>query len=492
MTGESKPSQTSPLTFSGPSPQVPSAGEEVKPEIKGYQIHSKLGEGGMGVVWRAHQVSTNRDVAVKVMSARAFGSEHAIARFEREVELAARLEHPNIARVYDSGIHEKTYYYAMELIPGQHLDEYVQAHQLTHRQVFELMCAVCSGVQYAHQRGVIHRDLKPSNILVTEDGQPHILDFGLAKDILEEASQAMSVDGDTMGTLAYMSPEQAAGRVPDVGTGSDIYSLGVILYHLLTGNLPHDVHSSRYEVLKRIQEDEPVRPSKLNRHISRDLDAIVLKCLEKDSGRRYQSVGELAEDMRHWLGGLPVKARSINTWYVLGKLIARYRVAAVILCLLAVIILSTSFIGIYSLYQVTTAKADNAIMAEEHRKELAAYDAYVRENAFNFFLERWHDKDTTAFQYMVSVSDDTREHKAATFLLDPRPIEQKHLPWSDMSDEDRLFWQFVTAEHRLQDGNKSEARKAYQQCLAEAKDPEQWLMRKVRLRLKELQEETDP
>src|SRR5262245_57351627 len=153
---------------------------EFRPQVEGYEIIERIGSGGMGTVWRAVQTSTRRDVALKLVSAAMFGSDRARLRFDREVELMARLEHPNIARVYDSGTDRGGYFYAMQLIRGLPLDQYVSLHRLSNRQIIELMRLVCQAVMFAHQRGVIHRDLKPSNIIVTPDGQPHVLDFGLA------------------------------------------------------------------------------------------------------------------------------------------------------------------------------------------------------------------------------------------------------------------------------------------------------------------------
>jgi len=225
--------------------------------------------------------------------------------------LAARLNHPNIARIYDSGLSEGLYYYAMELIEGVPLDAYVRRRRLSTRQTMELMLTVCEAVQHAHQNGVIHRDLKPSNILVTEDGRPRVVDFGLARTVLDENTfRTLSTDGDITGTPAYMSPEQAAGGGPHLDARTDIYSLGIVLYELLIGDFPYDVSTSMLQTLQNIQESNPIRPSKLVRHLDRDLQAIVLTALAKEPDRRYPSAAELGGDIRRWLAGRPIRARS--------------------------------------------------------------------------------------------------------------------------------------------------------------------------------------
>ena len=200
------------------------------PQVEGYETIGPLGQGGMATVWRAVQKSTQREVALKLLAGGPFASDKVRARFEREVELTARLEHPNIARIYDSGIRHGVYYYAMELVDGVHLDAHVVGRGLSRLQIMALMRTVCEAVQHAHQRGVIHRDLKPSNILVAEDGQPRVLDFGLAKALLEsDGGLTISAEGAVAGTPAYMSPEQAAGHQDEIDTRTDVYSLGVVL-----------------------------------------------------------------------------------------------------------------------------------------------------------------------------------------------------------------------------------------------------------------------
>jgi len=212
---------------SEPRPEDGSVFEVPAPDIDGYTILDKLGEAGQGQVWRAIQLSTKRQVALKIPRVSFLHSKKVLARFEREVELAASLKHPNIVPIHDSGLYKGTYYLVMDLIEGVHLDEYVSQKGLSEKQILELMQTVCQAVQYAHQNGIIHRDLKPSNILVTAEGTPYVLDFGLARHLTgDDAFQTMTMDGQVIGTPAYMSPEQAAGLLNRVDTRSDVYSMG--------------------------------------------------------------------------------------------------------------------------------------------------------------------------------------------------------------------------------------------------------------------------
>ncbi len=290
------------------------------PAIDGYRIVSMLGQGGMGTVWRAIQLSTRRDVALKLLSHGIAASTKAQSRFEREVELAARLEHPNLARVYDSGRDGGAYFYAMELIEGLHLDAHVGARRCSKRQTLELVRNVARAIQHAHQRGVIHRDLKPSNILVTPDGQPHVVDFGLAKTLIDDqTNRAISLDGDVAGTPAYMSPEQAAGKVEQIDTRSDVYSLGVILFQLLTGRMPHNTTGTTFQVMRRIVEQDAPSPRSVTRTIDRELEALLLKALARDPDKRYATAGELANDLDNYLSGDPLTAKRPTTVYFLRK-----------------------------------------------------------------------------------------------------------------------------------------------------------------------------
>ena len=324
------------ITKYDPSSPMPAAQESVAPKIEGYQVLESLGHGGMGTVWHAMQLGTRRKVALKLMSAAVFTSEQARIRFDREVELTARLAHPNIAQVFDSGIDRGIYFYAMERIDGIPLDLYVETHKLPRREILELMLTICRAIRHAHQRGVIHRDLKPGNILVDADGQPHIVDFGLAQTIMREPERIdapnsspakdgqTSIDTDVAGTPAFMSPEQASGKFDRLDIRADVFSLGVILYRLLLKQPPHDLFGSAAEVLRRVAQNEPTPPRTIDPTIDRDLDALLLRALAHDPDDRYASAGEMARDLDNYLSGDALIARPHTFFYVLRKQLARH------------------------------------------------------------------------------------------------------------------------------------------------------------------------
>ena len=322
------------------SPGVRAGPLEERPDIPGYKILEPLGRGGMGMVWRAEQVSTRRQVALKLTISPRMESPRARARFQREVELTARLDHPNIARLYDSGLHQGMCYYAMELIDGVPLDQYVKSKALSRRQTLTLMRSVCQAVLFAHLHAVIHRDLKPSNILVSADGQPHVLDFGLAKSLLEEEeAPAISIEGQIAGTPAYMSPEQAAGHQNQIDTRTDVFSLGVILYELLTGQSPHDLSGSMFDVLQRVTEGRIRRPREADRSVDHELEALLLTALARNPEERYASAGALAKDIGNYLEGEPLDTRAHRTLYFLRKKAAKYRVPIAVSLVVSLVLL---------------------------------------------------------------------------------------------------------------------------------------------------------
>ncbi len=349
------PGGVAPSSYSGPAPvgtedvtMVSGSGSGLtrerahvpteRPLIDGYELLSETHRGGQGVVYRATQLSTKRTVALKVLLDGPFAGDVARRRFEREVELAASLRHPNIVRILESGISQGRYYFAMEYIDGRPLDVFLSETKPSLRETLGLLEQVCQAVNFAHQRGVIHRDLKPSNILVDGEGSVQVLDFGLAKshtapDARGTTVRALSTPGQIMGTLAYMSPEQAAG-LEEVDVRSDVYSLGVIAYEALLGRPPYSVVGTLAEILQRIAQDDPTPPrsardsSRFGRLLDDEVGTILLKALEKSPSRRYQSAGELGADLRRYLQGEPIEAKRASGFYVLRKMLRRYRLQA--------------------------------------------------------------------------------------------------------------------------------------------------------------------
>jgi eukaryotic-like serine/threonine-protein kinase len=310
----SRPRDPDPTTAHLTSGEKPTRNGEPEPGDRvryfgDYEIQHEIGRGGMGVVYRARQISLNRLVALKMLRDAALASADELRRFQNEAEAVARLDHPHIIPVYEVGENDGRRYFSMKLISGPSLHEALSPFTADPRAAAALMVVVAEAVHHAHQRGILHRDLKPSNILLDDRSQPHVSDFGLAKRV--EGDDGMTPSLAVLGTPAYMAPEQAWGKKRLVTTLSDVYGLGAILYALLIGKAPF-AGETVLETLDQVRLQPPVAPSRIDPKVPRDLETICLKCLEKDPARRYASAEVLAGDLSRYLAGEPILARPVG------------------------------------------------------------------------------------------------------------------------------------------------------------------------------------
>ena len=331
-----------------------------------YTIQSVIASGGMGTVFKAVQESPRRTVAIKVMKA-GVNTAAELRRFEFEAQLLGRLRHPGIAQIYEAGTHcadgSSVPFFAMEYIPNaKDIIHYSADKNLGTRERLELFAKVCEAVHHGHQRGIIHRDLKPGNILVGSSGNPRVIDFGVARatDSDMALTQHQTDVGQLVGTVQYMSPEQCEADPLDIDTRSDVYSLGIVLYELLCGCLPYDLHHVPvFEATRVIRDEVPPRPSKLNSKLRGDLETIVLKALEKDRDRRYQSAAEMGQDVQRYLVGDAITARPASSVYQLRVFARRNKgflaaASAVVVVLAAGVIASSTLYFRSRNYQIQT------------------------------------------------------------------------------------------------------------------------------------------
>ncbi|MGJ8636906.1 MAG: tetratricopeptide repeat protein [Phycisphaerales bacterium] len=366
-TQASHPSQNKHHT---PHPYLPAT-------IGRYRIESLIGQGGMGAVYKAQQDSPRRTVALKVIKA-GVASKNLLLRFEIEAQILGKLDHPGIATIYEAGTFDEGQgtqpFFAMEFVEGQELLDYANSKNLGTRDRLTLLAKIADAVQHAHQKGIIHRDLKPGNILVNNKGQIKILDFGVARATDADIQTAtMQTDiGQLIGTIPYMSPEQASGNPDDLDTRSDVYAIGVIAYELLTGQMPYDLKQKMiHEAVRVIREDQPKALSTINKTFRGDVEIIVSKALVKEKEHRYQSASDLSSDIERYLSNEPIEARPPSTWYQLTKFSKRNKalvvgVIAVLIVSVAGALISINFaMGEAEQKRIAIQAADDARIAEE-------------------------------------------------------------------------------------------------------------------------------
>lgn len=384
--------------------------------IPGYAVAERLDRGGQGVVYRAVQRTTGQAVAIKVIREGPFAGAQGQARFDREVRILAQLRHPNIVHIHDSGVARGQHYFVMDYIAGRTLDEQIAGAADEIGPVLGLFLKVCRAVNAAHLRGVIHRDLKPSNIIVDDDGEPHVLDFGLAK--LDEASsdddpgaQGMTVTGQFIGSAPWSSPEQVEGPPDRVDLRTDVYSLGMILFRMLTGRMPYPDETNVRRVFEHIVHTEPVRPSTLRPDVDGELDTIVLKCLAKEPQRRYQSAVALAEDIERYMSGQPLLARMPSTMYQLRKLVQRHKLSAALVAALAV----TAALSAVSLGILYRRAALRKSEAESARAQAEAVTDFLTHTLASAAPEKVPGQDLT----VRALVDRAAEESGVKFASEP-------------------------------------------------------------------------
>jgi serine/threonine protein kinase len=389
-----------------------------------YELFEQIGRGGMGVVYRARQRSLNRMVALKMIAKGDFASPASLARFRREAETAAKLDHPNIVAIIEVGERQANPYLVMRFVQGDSLARYLPKFALSseargaecgHAQVriARLIATVARAVDYAHSRGVLHRDLKPSNILLDQHDVPHLTDFGIAK-LLDQDTQ-LTQTAELLGTLSYMAPEQAAGK--PISRGADIYSLGAILYELLTGRPPFS--GAKMDVLRQVLSDYPPQPRQINSAIERDLETICLKCLDKEPARRYASALHLAEDLDRWQRHEPILARQAGLVTRLQRWTVRNPAVATLLVTLTIGMAT----GFALLARANEEKARKSIALDILRTESARQLQEVWQSPKPFFDIK---SETLATMAGMEIADlmNTEQRFTIAMVGDGNPLDR--------------------------------------------------------------------
>ena len=496
----------------------PAPDEHRQDVYPGYEIIEELSHGGQGVVYKARQKSTKREVALKVLLDGPRASLAARRRFEREIELVAQLNHKNIIAIFHAGVSEGgQQFYVMDYVRGRPLGLYIRQQKLSLHDTLRLFVDVCDAVQFAHQRGIIHRDLKPSNVLVDPEGQPKVLDFGLAKQVANLDELHVTLSNQVVGTLPYMSPEQTRGGPESMDTRTDVYALGVMLYEALTGHYPYPVRGAMMDVLRHIAETPPTPPTRnwsretgvshlrsrssagkvvapsraRNCPIDADVQTIVLTALAKEPERRYQSAGALADDLRHYLGGEPIDAKRDSASYVLYKLARQHAGMTATVASLALLTFAFAIVSTFLYGRTATALAaerqwrvdlqsTNVHLARVTQGHLAE----VGPLTLGWFLEHWHNG---RLDRAAEIRDQVREGAPARqimdYLLDPGRSLDDLL--ADLPAQWHAYAHFAAAERHRQAGKLAAARSDYECSLAY--DPTEWLAAEVRARLAELE-----
>ncbi len=430
------PSNTSPETSAAPS-AAPGL-----PALPGYEVLEVLGKGGMGVVYKARQLGLNRIVALKMLLGGGRSGQAEVARFGIEAEAVARLQHPGIVQIHETGMHDGWPWFSLEFVAGGSLDHKLNGRPLPPQQAARLIAMLAEAVQAAHDKGILHRDLKPANVflmptqdssgLLLEEGEgqaerywPKIGDFGLAKLLDEDQDQTRS--GAILGTPSFMAPEQAAGQTRQVGPAVDVYALGALLYVLLTGRPPFRAASAT-QTLQQVVSADPVPPRQLNPATPRDLEVICLKCLRKEPGKRYASARELAKDLERYLRGEPIQARPISAWERGGKWVRRHPTRSALLLLSLVALVAGTLALLWHNAQIQ----DALTLADQQRRRAETNEAAAWQHAEET-RQQLYAADLRLAAQMLKIGN----------ILDLQNILGRQRPASPAVDQRGFEWRYL-------------------------------------------------
>jgi serine/threonine-protein kinase len=446
-----------------------------------YELHDEIARGGMGIVFRARQLSLNRIVALKMIRTGELASPEDVERFRSEAQIVAQLRHPHIVPVHDFGEHERQLYFSMEWLDGGSLSEHIPELTENPTATARLLSAVARAVHHAHQHGILHRDLKPLNVLLDSEGRPYVADFGLSKRLT--GAPALTASHAIVGTAPYMSPEQANGD-KGLTTASDVYSLGAILFTLLTGRPPFEAETWM-ETLQQVREQEPPRPGSLRPGIDRDLETICLKCLQKEPRHRYTSAEALADDLERWLAGEPISARPVRQWERVWKWAKRRPAAAG----LAATLLLVFVLGLPALAALWWNAEHHRGVADEKRAEADRN----RTLAHKYLRDAWESLDTCFVRVTKDELLQAEGMEPVRKLLLEAPLKHYRDVLAQRPDDPFFQSEMAKAHLRIAQiteaiGNKAEALKAYKEARAvyEARVRAKPGDRRIRLDLSEI------
>jgi WD40 repeat protein len=369
------PPRTDMPTSAPSAPERPVTRRVAVPVPPGYEILGQLGQGGMGVVYKARQINADRPVALKMIRAGEHADPDQLVRFRAEAEAIARLQHPHVVQVFEVGEHQGLPFFSLEFCPGGSLDKKLAGTPLPPQQAAALVAKLAWGVQAAHEAKVLHRDLKPANVLLAADGTPKVTDFGLAKKL---DARGVTLPGVVMGTPSYMAPEQASGAGQELGPAVDVYALGAILYECLTGRPPYRA-ATVLDTLRQVVSEEPVPPRQLNAQVPRDLETVCMKCLQKEAAKRYVSAAALADDLGRFVRGEPILARPVGRLERGVKWARREpRVAGLLAAVLGVLAVGATVSTVLAVRESEArSQADQDAQKAREKKEEARFNQYV-------------------------------------------------------------------------------------------------------------------